>query len=207
MGRVFLGDRDSDDAAAHPLTILDFAFSEEQNRFTKCPAGHELHRAHNTYDEHHVMMLSKVCRSCPLRPRCPIRQDPMLCDLRISGKELRLARRRAEQATKEFRDEYRIRSGIEGTNSCLKRVTGLNRLRVRGRPAVFTSTLLKVAGWNILQAARQRRLMAQLGSASGSARLGQLAPGFDRAIQLRLLIESPTTCPTIEPTRIFTMAA
>ena len=66
---------------------------------------------------------------------------------------------------RNIRDEYRIRSGIEGTNSCLKRVPGLDRLRVRGRPAVFTSTLLKVAGWNILQAARLRRLMVQLGSA------------------------------------------
>jgi hypothetical protein len=43
--------------------------------------------------------------------------------------------------------------GIEGTNSGLKRRTGLGQLRVRGQPRVFGSILLKVAGWNILRAA------------------------------------------------------
>ena len=53
-----------------------------------------------------------------------------------------------------FRERYRKRSGIEATNSILKRKTGLGRVRVRGRPSVFHSILLKVAGWNLLQAAR-----------------------------------------------------
>jgi len=48
---------------------------------------------------------------------------------------------------------YRIRGGIEGTNSGLKRKTGLGQLRVRGRPRVFYSILLKIVGWNILRAA------------------------------------------------------
>jgi len=34
---------------------------------------------------------------------------------------------------------YRIRGGIEGTNSGLKRKTGLGRLRVPGRPRLFHS--------------------------------------------------------------------
>ena len=154
---------DSSEAVEPPLTILDFEFSREGNCFTRCPAGRELHRAHNTGGRHHIMMLSTVCRGCPLLARCPLRQDPMLHDLRVSGKDLRLAQRRAEQASEGFREEYRIRSGIEGTNSCLKRVTGLGRLRIRGRPAVFTSILLKVAGWNVLQAARVRSLLQKLG--------------------------------------------
>ena len=61
--------------------------------------------------------------------------------------------RRAVEKTEEFRKRYRKRSGIEGANSLLKRVTGLGRLRVRGRPSVFNSILLKVVGWNILRAA------------------------------------------------------
>ena len=74
---------------------------------------------------------------------------------------LALPGRRREQ-TAEFRNEYRLRSGIEATNSVLKRVTGLDRLRVRGRPAVFSSILLKVAGWNLLRAASVRSLIAKL---------------------------------------------
>ncbi|MFN7334076.1 MAG: transposase, partial [bacterium] len=56
----------------------------------------------------------------------------------------------------------RRRSGIESTNSLLKRVTGLGRLPVRGKASVFQSLLLKVAGWNILRAASSNRLMSSL---------------------------------------------
>ncbi len=38
--------------------------------------------------------------------------------------------------------------------SILKRKTGLGRVHVRGRPSVFHTILLKVAGWNLLQATR-----------------------------------------------------
>ena len=55
----------------------------------------------------------------------------------------------------------RSRSGIESTNSLLKRVTGLGRLRVRGRRAVFASILLKVAGWNLLRAVASLRKAAE----------------------------------------------
>jgi Transposase DDE domain len=86
----------------------------------------------------------------------------MLCQLRMNGKDLRLAQRRADERTGTFRKDYRIRGGIEATNSMLKRVTGLGRLRVRGRPAVFASILLKVAGWNLLRAASVRSLIKKL---------------------------------------------
>ena len=63
--------------------------------------------------------------------------------------------------------------GPEATNSMLKRVTGLDRLRVRGRPAVFSSILLKVAGWNLLRAASVRSLINKLtkGGVSGQSAL------------------------------------
>ena len=63
-----------------------------------------------------------------------------------------------------FRERYRIRSGIEGTNSRLKRRTGLGHLRVRGSPAVFNSILLKITGWNILRVsvcAKMREIVYQ----------------------------------------------
>ena len=59
---------------------------------------------------------------------------------------------RGEQ-TDDFLERYRRRGGIEGTNSGVKRRTGLGRLRVRGQPRVFTEILLRLAGWNILRAA------------------------------------------------------
>jgi Transposase DDE domain len=53
-------------------------------------------------------------------------------------------------------------SGIESTNSLLKRVTGLGRLRVRGRSSVFMTIYLKVAGWNVLRAAAVRSVIEKL---------------------------------------------
>jgi len=50
-----------------------------------------------------------------------------------------------------YNERYKIRGGIEGTNSGLKRRVGLGRLRVRGRPAVFHAIYFKIAGWNILR--------------------------------------------------------
>jgi hypothetical protein len=58
------------------------------------------------------------------------------------------ARRRREQ-TKAFKDEYRIRSGIEATNSEYKRAYGGGRLRVRGSPAVTRTVKFKFMALNI----------------------------------------------------------
>ena len=74
----------------------------------------------------------------------------------------------------EFRDEYRVRGGVESTNSILKRVTSLDRLRVRSRPAVYWSILLKVADWDLKRAASVRSLIAKMtkgGKHTRSARM------------------------------------
>lgn len=156
------------------LTILDFQYDQTSNRLTGCPAGHELHRAHDReYEDQHVLLMlgSQLgpCQKCSSRMRCPMRYDSMLCDLRVTGKNLRLAQRRAAEDTEEFKAEYRKRGGIEATNAMLKRVTGFGRLRVRGRPAVTMSTLLKVAGWNLLRAASVRSLVQKLAKHSNAA--------------------------------------
>jgi hypothetical protein len=163
------------------LSILDFSYDAQTNRFTHCPAGLELHRAHyRGHDQHHLLMLGSTCSGCALKDRCPIRRDPMLCELRIAGKDLRLAQRRAAEKTEVFRTTYRKRGGIEATNSLLKRVTGLGRLRVRGRPAVFMSTMLKVAGWNILRAASVRSLLQKLTKNGQEGQSAQFSAASDR---------------------------
>jgi hypothetical protein len=102
----------------------------------------------------------------------------MLCQLRLNGQDLRLAQRRAAERTDDFKTDYRMRGGIEATNSMLQRVTGLDRLRVRGRPAVFSSILLNVADWNLLRAGSVRSLIAKL---TKGGKAGDSAP-MSRAI-------------------------
>ena len=108
--------------------------------------------------------------TCAYRDACPVhRRKDGDYEFRFTDKQRRLDSRRREEETDVFRERYRKRSGIEATNSILKRKTGLGRVRVRGRPSVFHSILLKVAGWNLLQAARaltmrqKRQITAALG--------------------------------------------
>ena len=55
----------------------------------------------------------------------------------------------AKQKTIEWKDEYKIRSGVEATMSELKRGYGLGKLRVRGLARVHFAVVCKVIACNI----------------------------------------------------------
>ena len=118
-----------------------------------CPAGLEPHRSYYDHgtEQINILQYPAVCNACPLRDRCPTRYADGWTIVTIPLKQVRLINRRRRERTEEFRGKYRKRSGIESTNSLLKRVTGLGRLRVRGKRSVFMSIYLKVAGWNVLR--------------------------------------------------------
>ena len=59
-----------------------------------------------------------------------------------------------QEAQPNFERRYAIRSGIEGTNSELKRVQGLGKLRVRRDKRVRLVVYLKAAGCNLRRALR-----------------------------------------------------
>jgi hypothetical protein len=139
---------------AEQLNIDDFNVDEDSEEVICCPAGHNPESS--VHDRQTgkttTIMPESACGCCDFLEQCPIRKTRNGYRLYHTAKERRLAGRRREEATDAFRERYRVRGGIEGTNSGLKRCTGLGRLRVRGSPAVFRSILLKVTGWNILRA-------------------------------------------------------
>ena len=55
----------------------------------------------------------------------------------------------ARQKTPEWKERYKIRSGIEATMSELKRSHGMGKLRVRRRPKVHFVVACKVTACNI----------------------------------------------------------
>ena len=61
---------------------------------------------------------------------------------------------RQQEAQPGFKKDYAIRAGIEGTNSELKRVQGLGKLRVRREKRVKLVVYLKAAGCNLRRALR-----------------------------------------------------
>ena len=138
----------------------------EANEVLACPAGHAPRSTGFSEDTRKAWarMDPDQCRSCPLVNACRVQKDKDtgLANGRIQFREdaPQAARRRRHEQTKEFRDRYRWRSGIESTNSGLKRRLGLRRLRVRGMKAVKLCVMLKLAAWNVLRATalRQARL-------------------------------------------------
>jgi len=136
------------------LNVDDFDIDEETEEVVCCPAGHkpESSEHNNETGKTKTVMPRSTCRPCEFRKECPVEKCQDGYYLYHTAKQRRLAGHRREENTDAFRERYRIRGGIEGTNSGLKRQTGLGRLRVRGRPAVFHAIYLKIAGWNILRA-------------------------------------------------------
>jgi hypothetical protein len=142
------------------MGIGEFNVDPQSQTVQGCPAGHapqssvhdpETQTTRTVFD-------AATCAMCPLKDRCPVKQTRNGAHLDHTAKESRLDTRRREEKTDDFRERYKKRAGIEGTNSGLKRRTGMGRLPVRGKKSVFHAILLKVAGWNILQAARSTKI-------------------------------------------------
>ena len=136
------------------LDVDDFDIDEETETVVCCPAGYKPESSEHNSDtgKTKTVMPESTCGQCEFRRQCPVKKTRDGYRLDHTAKARRIAARRKEQATEVFRERYKIRGGIEGTNSGLKRKTGLGRLRVRGRPAVYHAIYLKIAGWNIMRA-------------------------------------------------------
>jgi len=138
-----------------PLNIDDFDVDETTEEVICCPAGHTPQSS--VHDQQtgktKTGMPNSACSQCDFAAECPVKKSGDGYILEHTAKQRRLAGRRREENTEAFRERYRVRGGIEGTNSGLKRATGLGKLRVRGRPAVFHAIYLKIAGWNMRRAA------------------------------------------------------
>jgi hypothetical protein len=102
-----------------------------------------------------------TCRSCTMLDQCPVRAPnhrnkgcharDTVGDFRLEiTPEIRLRDQMYSiQKTKEWKDRYKIRSGIEATNSELKRSHGIGRLRVRRAPKVCFAVACKLIACNI----------------------------------------------------------
>lgn len=145
---------------ADQLNSDDFAINPSTNLIDQCPNGHTPQDA--SFDEetgkHTAFMPPSACSSCPFFNECPTRKVGDQYRVEFTVKTQRLSARRREQNTEPFRETYRKRAGIEGTNSGIKRTTGMGRVRVRGRPSVFHAIHLKVTGWNLSRAASSPRM-------------------------------------------------
>ena len=152
----------SDDVVGRDLFVFD-----PEGFVTTCPMGrtpldHRILSANNrTGRSLHAIFAGDLCRSCAMLDHCPVRAPshrPQGCLPRDTVGDFRLEitpglRLRDQmyvlQQTTEWKDRYKIRSGIEATNSELKRAHGIGHLRVRRWVKVCLAVALKVTACNI----------------------------------------------------------
>lgn len=134
------------------ITLSDFTCDETTHFITGCPEGHKPETVRQTRTNRLLARFNKkTCCACPRREDCPVRPGKKASYLRYDDRTLRLDRRRVYEQTKEFKDRYRWRAGIESTNSHLKADLGAKRLRVRGMASVRWAIFLKALGLNIMR--------------------------------------------------------
>ena len=194
------------------LTIDDFNIDEATEQVVCCPAGHaptsSIHDPQT--GKTRTMMPDSACGPCEYSDQCPVTKRRHGYQLDHTAKQRRTASRRHEEATDVFRQRYKIRGGIESTNSGLKRRTGMGRLRVRGSPRVFHGIYLKVAGWNILRASVCAKMREIVYQRANMAVLRAYCMPFLHIVGRNTLIGGPGSClkPLCDdPARIFKLPA
>jgi transposase len=142
---------------------------------TKCPMGHKPidHRmlSHNNKEGKslHAIFDGDTCRKCSQLDICPVRAPNHRskgCKPRDTIGDFRLEitpeiilrdTMYSIQQTPEWKERYKIRAGIEATNSELKRVHGLAKLRVRRAAKVCFAIACKVIACNIKRWAKAQK--------------------------------------------------
>jgi hypothetical protein len=153
-----------------PATSLSrehFVFDED-GFVTSCPQGQAplRHADRGTDDGRralHVIMDVEKCCACAERARCPIsikkqagKRPDAIMDVSIGMRGRDRAWMRMNDPSSPARQSYSMRSGVEATQSELKRAHGLDRLTVRGLARCRTVMYAKVTACNIKRWMRAR---------------------------------------------------
>lgn len=139
------------------LPLSEFSFDED-GCVTDCPAGFKPESCRQNINGKFVAVFNRSqCKSCGQYSICPSKLGVKSAYVRYNPKQQRLACRRAHEQTDDFIETYRWRAGVEATMSEFDKLTGVKKLRVRGRKAVRYSATMKAIGLNIARAARVMR--------------------------------------------------
>ncbi len=145
-GPIVIGNKPSEDKA--PLS--DFEFNAERTQVETCPAGHAPVDQKQCKDNNATLAHfdRDVCAGCETKNTCRAKKQVGNRALRFTPENVAVAQRRLDQKTPEFKAAYKIRSGIEATNSHLKNDRGMGRLRTRGSPGVSLRVTFKCLAEN-----------------------------------------------------------
>lgn len=134
------------------MQLSDFDITADYRQVTSCIKGHApcLCRPIKNGKMIEAIFSGEHCTNCELLSVCLVkRRNKGQYRLRYKPKDMASSHRRVEQETPNFKEPYKIRSGIEGTISEADRLTGLKRSWTRGKARVSTSTFMKALAINI----------------------------------------------------------
>jgi len=127
---------------------------DQDNEMLECSGGQEPVKQNVNGNRHSVAMDIQICQNCDQRDECSVAEGNKFYYFRYTDKQLRTSKRRIYEDTKEFKDKYRYRAGVEATMSEYDRKTGVKKLRVRGLVNVCYAAIMKLTGINIFRATR-----------------------------------------------------
>jgi hypothetical protein len=126
------------------------------------PIDHRILSSNNkTNRTLHAIFDGDTCRSCSMLDKCPVRAPNHRergCQARDTIGDFRLEitaalrlrdQMYANQQTPQWKARYKIRAGIEATNSELKRSYGIGKLRVRRMAKVLFAVTCKLMACNV----------------------------------------------------------
>ena len=122
-----------------------------------CPQGAQSTGWKPTHDRHgnpvvYITFPREVCLACPMRNVCTrSKTSGRSLTVRPQAEHAALQAARAHQQTAEFRQDYAVRAGVEGTLSQGVAVSGLRRARYIGKARTHLQHILTGAALNLVR--------------------------------------------------------
>jgi hypothetical protein len=134
------------------MQLSDFEANADGSEVISCIQGHAPMecKALDGGKTTAAIFYAAQCSACEFLPICLVKRlKGGDYRLKYKRKDMATSRRREQQETDDFKERYKIRSGIEATISEADRVTGLKRIWTRGKDRVTMSVFMKALAINI----------------------------------------------------------
>ncbi|MBC2724542.1 MAG: transposase [Desulfosporosinus sp.] len=126
----------------------EFVLDDQGKMLIKCPAGHKPYKSRYS-DKTESIRASfnrKTCENCPLRERCGAKLQMKSACVLVSVKKVKRAESVKKMQTEEYRSLAKIRNGVEGMLSVMRRKYNVDKIPVRS------------GGWYVLKYGSRSRL-------------------------------------------------
>jgi hypothetical protein len=135
--------------APEKMSLADFQFNENGTRIERCPNQKTpIRQGDSNVSEYWAEFARRDCSGCPFSEDCPVKGKRKR-RVQWSREKIATARRQREVKTREFKERYKTRSGIESTNSEIKHKHGAAKLKVRGHKRIELAMTLKSLAVNV----------------------------------------------------------